>query len=47
MIFNCGKNAEFENTCVTIDGTEIERVRVHKYLGVILDDRLNMKAHVD
>lgn len=47
MIFNNGKNSDLTNVCVVMDGNEIERVREIKYLGVILDDRLKMKSHVD
>lgn len=27
IVFSCGKNADLENVCIVIDGTEIERVR--------------------
>jgi len=47
MIFGNVKNADLDDACVVIDGTEIQRVREIKYLGFILDDRLNMKSHVE
>jgi hypothetical protein len=32
---------------ILFDGEELEQVRELKYLGVIIDDKLNFKAHVD
>lgn len=44
MIFgNCKKN---ENVRIAIEGNEIERVNEIKFLGVILNDKLNWKDHI-
>lgn len=34
-------------TVKCLDGTEIERVEIMKYLGIIIDDRLRFKDHCD
>ncbi|KAM0724671.1 hypothetical protein ACS0PU_009055 [Formica fusca] len=34
-------------TLKCLDGTEIERVEIMKYLGIIIDDRLRFKDHCD
>lgn len=47
MILNNRKNSDMDNACVVMNGNEIERVNEFKYLGVIIDSRLNMKAHVE
>lgn len=47
MVINNGKNSDLNNACVIIDGKEIERVMEFKYLGVIIDNHLKMKSHVD
>src|ERR1700761_2321096 len=47
MIINNGKNSDLDNVCVTINGSEIEKVNEFKYLGVVIDNRLNMKVHID
>ncbi len=47
MLSDSGKCTDRRDVCVIIDGKEPERVREIKYLGVILDDRLNMKSHID
>ena len=36
-----------DNICVSIDGETIDRVREIKYLGVIIDDNLTFKSHID
>ena len=36
-----------ENLTLKINNQEIERVRSTKFLGVIIDDHLNFKCHID
>ncbi len=31
---------------ITIDGVNLERVKENKFLSVIMDDKLNWKAHI-
>lgn len=48
MLVRSIRNELRGNTIVKcLDGNEIERVEVMKYLGVIIDDRLRFSAHCD
>jgi len=44
MIF--GNRKKNENVRIVIEGTDIERVNEIKFLGVILDEKLNWKVHI-
>lgn len=41
------KNVNKENIFIEIDGEKIEFVNEIKYLGFIIDDKLNLDAHID
>lgn len=41
---NSLRNAQVQ---IHVDGVEIERVLEHKFLGVIIDDKLNWKSHIN
>lgn len=47
MVVTSRKNADLNNICVTIDGSQVQRVTQFKNLGVIIDSHLNMKPHID
>ena len=45
MIFS-NKNRVRNNINLNMDNTEIERVTVTKFLGVLVDENLNWKQHI-
>lgn len=47
MIISNKKQLDFDELTLEIDGTEIERVEVFKYLGVHIDHKLTFKEHID
>lgn len=47
MVLNERKNTDLDDICIIINGSEIERVNMIKYLGVIIECHLKMKLHVD
>ena len=44
MLF--GNNTLSANIDITINGVNIDRVRVAKFLGVLIDEKLNWKDHI-
>ena len=40
-------NSELENLSLSIDGSIISRVRTAKFLGVLIDDKLSWKPHIE
>lgn len=47
MVINGQKNTDLDDICITMDGSEIQRVNMIKYLGVVIDCHLKMKPHID
>lgn len=47
MIITNKKHVNFDEMKLEIDGSEIERVEVFKYLGVYIDHKLIFKKHID
>lgn len=47
MVINNRKKSDMDDICVSIAGSEIDQVSVYKYLGMMIDNRLNMKAHIE
>lgn len=43
LFSNCNKNTQVQ---IQIDGVGIERVNENKFLGVIIDDKINWKSHI-
>ena len=41
------RNVENDNLCIKIDNTVIPFVESHKFLGLILDDNVNFRKHVE
>ena len=46
MIFT-KKKSNITNTCIKMDGIALERVDEVKYLGVVLNENLNWKGHIN
>ena len=46
MIFGNKKIDKYMNICVRINGLSIDRVYNTKFLGVMIDDKLNWKEHI-
>lgn len=42
-----GRAKHFPDMNISIDRTPITRVRTFRYLGLVLDEQLNFKTHVD
>jgi len=47
IVKGIGKEQRGETVLRCADGTQIERVEVMKYLGIIIDDRLRFTNHCD
>ena len=47
MVFSKRKICENPTTNLNINGIPIERVRTHKFLGYIVDDRLSWIDHLN
>lgn len=47
MIISNKKQLNYADLKIYIEGIEIERVEVFKYLGVLIDQKLTFKAHID
>ncbi len=45
VTFGCAKN--MPNLKIVIDGSEIQRIKTYKYLGLIIDEDLKFNAHVN
>ena len=46
VLFSRKKQAQFHPT-ISLNNVEVERAPFHKHLGVMLDEKLNFKQHVD
>ena len=47
MIFHTRYNKPPENFVITLNGVTLERVEITKFLGVLIQENLNWKAHID
>jgi hypothetical protein len=47
MIVDFRKSRKVVPELVVIKGSKIERVREYKYLGVMIDEKLNFNAHIE
>ena len=47
MVFNIKNEARLSLECIKIDNTPLEIVPQYKYLGILLDQDMNMYAHID
>ena len=47
MIFHTRHNKPPDNFVITLNGVILERVKITKFLGVLIQENLNWKAHID